>query len=348
MRSIRFGVVGLGFGLHVHVPALRRLSGCEVVALCGRDAVRTRVKGEASGIHHVFDDWRVMVQQDALDAITIAVPPSAQPEIAMAAIRCGKAVFCEKPLGVCVADVEALVTAAARVPNMIDFEFAAVPAFVRTKVLLDQGAIGTVHHVTVNWQVETYSHRQATRSWKHDVEFGGGTLNGFGSHVLHYLEWLFGPITRIQCALSDRAGGADNEVRLWTEFSAGGVAAVSMASNSFLGSGHRIEIYGSDGAITLANPERDYVRGFQVRWARRPAERFTEEASVAGNERGDGRVAAVAVLLRRFTDWIVSGTPNAPTLDAGRRVQHLLGLARQSNLTGRWVGCGEPVAEPIR
>lgn len=342
MKKIAVGVVGLGFGLHVHVPALRRLEEYEVVAICGHDVARARAAADASGIVRAFGDWRLMLQDGGIDAITVAVPPAVQPSIAAEALAQGKAVFCEKPLGATVESIEPLVAAAARtaLPNMIDFEFTATQPFERAKSLVDQSFIGRLHHVTVTWHVETYAHRLNTGSWKRQAAIGGGALNGFGSHVLHYLEWFFGPIERLLCTL----GGAnapeftgDSEVRLLAEFTGGGAATVCIASNSFLGSGHRIEMYGDEGTVVLSNGGRDYVDGFRLLSARRPADRLTEAAGSAAPVGTDGRITAVAILLRRFGDWVRTGQPAGPAFEAGVRVQQLLASARRSSEAETWV-----------
>ena len=44
-----------------------------------------------------------------------------------------------------------------------------------------------------------------------------------------------------------------------------------MSCASYLGSGHRIEFFGEDGTLVLHNPTTDYMRGFELAYAKRPA-----------------------------------------------------------------------------
>src|SRR3954453_10593535 len=121
MKPIRVGVVGIGFGQNVQVPAFRAHPGCEVVALCASRPDRAREVADRLGIPRAFGDWRAMLGED-LDAVSLAVPPAVQYEIALAAVRSGRAVFCDKPLTATLAQGRELAAAArnAGIANMID------------------------------------------------------------------------------------------------------------------------------------------------------------------------------------------------------------------------------------
>ena len=81
----------------------------------------------------------------------------------------------------------------------IDFQFRFIPAWAEAHRQLQAGAIGEVRHASILWHVETYANRRRLTSWKTTPEDGGGALASMGSHVLHYVEWLFGPIASISC-----------------------------------------------------------------------------------------------------------------------------------------------------
>src|SRR3954447_3713056 len=97
MKTVRVGIVGTGFGRQVHLPAFRAHPNCEVVAVCASRLERAQDAAARHGIERAFGDWRELVAAD-LEAIALAVPPAVQFEIALAAVRAGKAIFCEKPL----------------------------------------------------------------------------------------------------------------------------------------------------------------------------------------------------------------------------------------------------------
>jgi predicted dehydrogenase len=95
---IRVGILGCNYGRTVLLPAFRTDSRCEVVALAGTDAVWTAVLAHAANVARGSGNWIALVEDGAVDAIAIAVPPIRQPEIARDALARGKALFVEKPL----------------------------------------------------------------------------------------------------------------------------------------------------------------------------------------------------------------------------------------------------------
>ena len=65
--------------------------------LCGRDGRRAKAAGEL-GWEESATDWREVVKRPDIDLVDVATPGDSHAEIAIAAARAGKAVFCEKPL----------------------------------------------------------------------------------------------------------------------------------------------------------------------------------------------------------------------------------------------------------
>src|SRR5215510_7081871 len=92
---IGIGIVGCNYGRTVLLPAFRADPRCEVVALAGTDAARTAELARAAGVARAFGDWRALVDDGAVAAVAIAVPPDLQPEVARRALGLGKPVFVE-------------------------------------------------------------------------------------------------------------------------------------------------------------------------------------------------------------------------------------------------------------
>jgi len=341
---IRVGIVGSNFGRAVQLPAFRSDPRCAVVALAGRDPAKTAQSARDAGIPRAMA-WADLVADPGIDAVAIAVPPQLQPQVAIAALRAGKAVFVEKPLAATLDDAEAVraqAQASGR-PLVIDFEFPELPAFRRARALLEDGALGAPRHIAATWHVENQATRLRLKSWKTDGAQGGGVLGNFVSHCLHYLEWLGGPIRDLSAQLfglpeddrPQRAASA-RSVALSGTFASGAAFSLTMSCASYLGSGHRIECYGEDGTLTLTNTTADYIRGFVLHHARRPAAALAALDTPDPDDRpeNDGRVAPVARLVRRFLDAIEGGPPPTPGLAEALRVQALIAAALRSHHAG--------------
>jgi len=340
---IRLGIVGCNYGRTVQLPAFRLDPRCLVVALAGSDPVRTAELARQSGIPEAFGNWTEMIECADVDAVAIATPPSLQAEIAIAALKRGKPVFVEKPMAADLAGAAAMLRQAHSIPTMMDFNFTEVMAWRKAKALLDGVAIGRLRHVTVNWNVENASTRLRVKNWKTSGDEGGGALGNFGSHSLHYLEWFCGPITGLSARLSGLPDepSFETNVVLSLAFQSGAAGSFAMSCASYHGSGHRLEFYGEDGTLVLANPTADYMRGFIVSHARRPTASLmpvaVEDDPLDRRFPDEGRVAPVSRLASRFLDAIEQRKPVTPGFAEGYRAQLLLDAVRRSHALGQWI-----------
>jgi predicted dehydrogenase len=339
---IRVGIVGSNYGRTVLLPAFRTEARCEVVALAGTDAARTAELARAANVARGVGDWRALVEDRAVEAVAIAVPPDRQPEVARRALDLGKPVFVEKPLAADLPGAQAMLESAHRSgkPTIVDFNFAELPSWRRAKSMLDDGAVGRLRHAVVTWNVENKAIRLRLESWKTRSDGGGGLLGNFVSHCFYYLEWLCGRISGVGgrvFPLPDR--DAESSIALALAFASGAGGSLQMSCASFLGSGHRIELYGDDGTLVLANPTADYFRGFELTHGRRGDNALTavmiEDADA--DQSSDSRIAPVSRLVRRFIDACETGAPAAPGFAEGYRVQCLIDAARRAHASGRWI-----------
>ncbi len=243
-------------------------------------------------------DWRALVDDPAVDAVAIAVPPDLQPEVALRALDRGKPVFVEKPLAADLAGAKSVLerARAAGLPGMIDFNFPELATWQRAQAILAAGEIGRLRHVVVTWNVENQATRLRLKSWKTRGDNGGGLLGNFVSHCFYYLEWFCGPIAGltgriISVARHRRSGqqhraGAGVCIRRRRQ-PADELRVVSRLRPS-------LEFYGEDGTLVLANPTADYFRGFELKVAQRSDRAFrrVDVADYEGDASSDSRIAA--------------------------------------------------------
>ena len=124
---IRVGIAGIGFMGMIHYLAYQKIRGVKVAAVCEQDAARLAgdwrtIKGnfgpqgemmDLSGIAR-YADLDEMIADPNLDAIDCCLPPSWHAKVAIAALKAGKHVFCEKPIALQPADANRMVRAARR------------------------------------------------------------------------------------------------------------------------------------------------------------------------------------------------------------------------------------------
>jgi predicted dehydrogenase len=343
-RPLRIAVIGIGFGQQVHVPAFRADERCQVAVLGASSLARAAEVAARLGVPEASGDWQAVVHRADLDAVSIAVPPDLQSQIAATALECGKAAFCEKPLAATVEQAEEACRAAERsgLANVVNFEFPECDAWRCAREWLDRGAIGSVSSIDVDWRVQTYGNRARLAGWKSLPERGGGALNAFAAHTLYALELFGGRIAAVRARLGrapddDRPGETEVDVEL--RFTSGAGGRVHIATDAPPPHYHRFDLAGAGGSLRLINEGRDYLSGFRVLHASPASPKMTPVTSAgdADHAETDGRVVATARLVRKFVDSIAGEPPAAPTFADGRRVQVLIAAARQSSAERRWV-----------
>ena len=339
---LRIGIVGLGFGERVLLPAFRAASCCEVVGVCAGNWEHARRVADRFEIAKAHRDWEALVDDPGVDAVVIATPPAHHCAVATAAFARNKHVFCEKPLADSVEAAEVMAEAAveAGTAHMVDFEFPDMAVWREARNILASGTLGRLRHVRVSWFGETYANRLGLQSWKTSVAAGGGVLNDFVSHCFYYLEWLLGPIRRIWAAPTpeqERERHTDTVAVLCLELHDGTVASISVHTAAFLGDGHSITVHAEDGTLVLVNRRSDTAGRFELLTGTRQTGRL-ERILIddPADEGGDYRIPAIGRLIDRFVDWAQARGPSRPNFEDGLRVQNLLDTAWRSRREGAW------------
>jgi myo-inositol 2-dehydrogenase/D-chiro-inositol 1-dehydrogenase len=173
--SNRVGVAMIGLGRQAithNLPVFMRAAGAQVVALCDVDRWRLQANGENPALigiakQHGFDldrlkpcfrttDFREVLARKNVDAVMITTPDHWHVPIALAAIKAGKDVCCEKPIGLCIAHGRVLANAAAQAKCVFrtDSEFRSIPTFFKAVSLVRTGKIGklkTIRMAAPSW-----------------------------------------------------------------------------------------------------------------------------------------------------------------------------------------------------
>lgn len=330
--KIKVGIIGLGFGQYVHLPAFQRDPRCEVIAVCSPSPGKASQVAQANDIQNSFQSWSELFALEELDAISIAVPPNEQPRILAEAMHKGLAVFCEKPLA---ADLkqyrDSLSALKTKNPVVMDFEFPFISAFQSAKDALQNDSIGQIASVNVLWSCSTRAIRNNLDSWK-TRRGEGGVAALFVSHCFLYLEWFAGPLKSIQAILNGEPG-RESHVSITGQFQSGAILTLSVCAHATPGTGHRVEIFGDQGSIILENSEAMYMPAFSLRVGRKDDSEFDERLSAPRRTQNqDGRVEIVGKVVSHFLDCVADDSIKSwPSLEQGKRVQILLDAVARSH-----------------
>lgn len=169
-----------------------------MTAVCGRDKEAATKVAERFGWESVETDWRALLERDDIDVIDICTPGDTHAEIAIAALRAGKHVLCEKPLANTVAEAEAMAEAAAEaaqhgVRAMVGFTYRRTPAVAMARKLAADGWLGTIRHVRAQYLQDWLNDENTPLSWRLDKEkAGSGALGDIGAHIVDMAQFVTG------------------------------------------------------------------------------------------------------------------------------------------------------------
>ncbi len=332
-KNYRVGLIGLGYARFVQLPALRKLSNCTVVAVCGTSLEKTQDFASQNNIPAAFADWKQMLKSAKLDLLVLAVPPVIQADILRTALSMEINCFCEKPLSADLVSAEELLATAKQNAGSqaVDFIFPEIPSWSRAKEKIVSGALGEIEHACVNWYVQTEASRFGKHPWKLDRKQGGGVLKNFVSHVLYYVEWMLGNISFVSCLLDETYTGCDVGANIQLQLASGVIVTVNVHQNAFAGIGHHFSIYGKQGTIHLVNEGKDYAKGFKGVYMSSDGSCESLHSTSDFKEVADGRIAVVDSLLTRWIGCLETGTVMKPNLMDGVRVQMLLQALETAN-----------------
>lgn len=362
---VGIGVIGTGFGRAVHIPGFLQVQNAAVVGVASAQYERARQVAAEFSLPRCFATWQELIACLDVQAVSIATPPYLQEEIALVALEAGKAVLCEKPMGMNAAQASRMLEAArkAGVVHMVDFEFREIPAWRFFKEIVSSGELGAIRQVNINWMVHSWADPNRPWSWRANREQGGGTLGALGAHTFDYVEWLLGPIRSLTAHLSTRMArrpdqsGALHPVNsedcchLLLELHDGTPVSLAISTVASLGKGHRIELYGEHKVLILNSDNLvDYGKGFAVWEGKRGSARLRKRRLLkelqAEADSADGRIAPFVRLAQRFTDAVEQKKMDArPSFEDGLRTRMLMDWALQANQGRTWVNVPAPQAK---
>jgi predicted dehydrogenase len=201
-KEIRVGIVGAsvnGNSAEVsHVPAINGLPGLKLAAVATRNQRSAREAAEAFGADRWFSDPFAMIGDDRIDVVTISVKVPAHRELVLAALKAGKAVYCEAPLGRTVAEAEEMASAVGSLHTAIGLQGRLNPAVRRAVQLVSHGKIGRPLNARI---VSTTSGFGPEMPSSHDYfnmkSFGANLLTITAGHTLDVVEAVLGSVIEI-------------------------------------------------------------------------------------------------------------------------------------------------------
>jgi len=287
-KPLRIAIIGYNFMGKAHSNAWRQAAKFfdlpfepVLQVACGRDEAAVRAFADRWGWKHVETDWRRAVARDDVDVVDISLPQHLHHDVAVAAAKAGKHLFCEKPMALNVADAEDMLAAvqASKVRHYLNHNYRRCPAVQLARQLIVEGSIGRIFHWRGAYQQDWIVDPAFPLTWHLKKETAGSGPHGdLNSHSVDLARFLVGEIKTVSCltarfiterplpgegaaTFSAGEGGGTREMGSVTvedaslmnvEFANGAIGSFEATRFATGRKNHNVfEIYGSEGALSF-------------------------------------------------------------------------------------------------
>jgi predicted dehydrogenase len=260
-KTFRVALVGVGAAAQVnHIPALRKVEGVELVALCDRDLEKSERVAQKFGVPHAVGRIEDLFEMEDLDAIDICTPNYLHAPMAIAALEAGKHVFCERPLARSSEEASAMTKAAKKADRVlacaVQHRFRPDAQLLRRFV--EKGDLGEIFMAKAGWlRLKTQWDSDEWRRQKR--ESGGGVVLDLGFQMLDLSLWVLGQpkVTSVTASVHrNKKGEVEDSATAFFRLENGGTLTLELTWGLLMEKDFAyLNLFGSGGAALL-NPFR--------------------------------------------------------------------------------------------
>ncbi len=258
-KALKWGVLGAAtIAIDQVIPALLESEICDLTAIASRDFLKAKEITDQFHIPNYFDSYEKLLESNDVDAVYIPLPNHLHVKWAIMALKKGKHVLIEKPIGMTAFETDELIQASKEFTHlkvMEAFMYRFHPQWKRVINLLGEGAIGEVRLVEASFSF----FEDDPNSIVNSKECGGGSLMDVGCYPVSIARLIFGaePISVMANMDLDPHLGVDLSTSGILEFEHGR-AIIYSSIRQF--ENQTVKISGTEGKIVVElpfNPSKD-------------------------------------------------------------------------------------------
>lgn len=203
MRRVKTAVIGAGFMGKVHSEAIRRLGHVDIAAVAAVSEDEASRFGKSIGVERTTGDYKTVLSDPEIEAVHVCTPNALHYPVSKAALEAGKAVLCEKPLSMSVAEAEEMVKLAEskNLPNAVNHNLRYYPVLQHIRRMIEAGELGEVLVVQGTYSQDWLLY-DTDYNWRIDKAANGPlrVMGDIGSHWMDLVQHLTGMEITALCA----------------------------------------------------------------------------------------------------------------------------------------------------
>ncbi len=260
--KIGVGVIGAGRIGRLHIEHLaQRIPEVDLIAICSLDFDNLEALDVQFNVPKLAADYNILLEDPQIDAVLVASSTDTHVEISQAAAQAGKHVFCEKPISLDLEQIDETlaIVEKAGVKFQVGFNRRFDVSFARIREAVASGEIGEPHILRI-------TSRDPSPPPIEYVKVSGGIFLDMTIHDFDMARYLIeDEVIEVYAAGGVRidpqigeAGDIDTTV-ITLRFQNGVIATIDNSRKAVYGYDQRVEVFGSKGMVTVANPRTNTV-----------------------------------------------------------------------------------------
>lgn len=281
---VRVGMIGAGRNLQrVQIPGFRKIAGCELVAVANSSLASSQRVADEFNIPKAYANWKELLEDDEIDAISIGTPPYMHRIVTLAALERGKHVLSQARMARNVEEARDMLDASRRYPDLVTQVVPMSQSYWQDNLLtkmIEDGYVGEILSVELQ-RLQTgraeltggqgFADFGGELSWRHQQELGGYNALNVGQTYEEAMRWLgrgrrVMAMSKIHVPFRRDSDGhmvsvdVPDHLDIMYELANGAQVHMKISATTGLSTGNQTWIYGTEGTI-FADADRKIYAG---------------------------------------------------------------------------------------
>ncbi len=249
-KTVGWGLIGsTSWSDHTFGPAITAAKGAKLNAVFSSKRANAAAFCKKHGVPNGYTDLDKFLADPAIEAVWVAGPTDLHKAQAIAALKAGKHVLCEKPMAVSAADCAAMVKASVKARRILGLGYnnRHSPIFQAVQRDWAKGVYGHPVNVHIHLVVPAGNTQIGWRGYP--KRSGGWALGNIGTHFIDVARWFMGDVDEVYGHLSNHAWGlkVDDHSLVAMGFKNGASGTIMAGMGRVMGGTGRLELYGTTG-----------------------------------------------------------------------------------------------------
>ncbi len=168
--------------------------------ICGRNEDALKKVANQFCWEECETSWEKVIKREDIDLVDISTPGNTHKEIAIAAAKAGKDIFCEKPLANSLKEAKEMLSTVKEtgVKHMVAFNYRRVPALALAKQFIENGKLGKIYHYRAVYLQDWIVTPEFPLVWRLQKDkSGSGSHGDLNAHIIDLAHYLLGDIDKV-------------------------------------------------------------------------------------------------------------------------------------------------------